>query len=155
MPSRQVSRKALTCSGSRVMWSLLPSDDVATGGRPLEIRVEADAVWRVDIDALHLAAQTFALGEARHDRQAVAEDHPVRPVGVVLIELGHGLLVGQAIEIGEQVRHWRVCHFAPLPALAQQVVDQHLRVHLLPDVERGAWTIRSDQSCSSLPRQTS
>ena len=25
MPSRQVSRKALTCSGSRVMWSALPS----------------------------------------------------------------------------------------------------------------------------------
>jgi hypothetical protein len=29
----------------------------------------------------------FALGEARHDEEAVAEDHAVRPVLIVLVEL--------------------------------------------------------------------
>ena len=39
---------------------------VAARGRPLEIAVELDAVGRIDIDALHLAAQALALGKARH-----------------------------------------------------------------------------------------
>jgi hypothetical protein len=42
--------------------------DVAARCRPLEIRVEADAVGGVDIDALHLAAQPFSHVETRHDR---------------------------------------------------------------------------------------
>ena len=46
-------------------------------GRPLEVRVELDAVGRVEVDALHLAAQPLALGERCHHLQAVAEDHPV------------------------------------------------------------------------------
>ena len=108
MPSRQVSRKALTCSGSRVMWSALPSFTSRTGGGPLEIAVEFDAVGRVEVDALHLAAQALALGEARHDLKRVAEDHAVRPVLVVLIELGLGFhVLGHAVEIGEQVGRWR------------------------------------------------
>ena len=61
---------------------------VAAGRRPLEIAVELDAIWWIEIDALHLAAQAFALGEARHHLQRVAEDHAVRPVLVVLIEFG-------------------------------------------------------------------
>ena len=103
MPSRQVSRKALTCSGSRVMWSALPSLHVTAGGGPLEVGVEFDAVGRVDVDALHLAAQPLALGERGHDLEAVAEDHAVGPVGVVLVELGLGVLGGQAVEVGEEI----------------------------------------------------
>jgi hypothetical protein len=61
---------------------------VAAGGGPLEVGVEFDAVRRVDVDALHLAAQALALGQRRHHLQAVAEDHAVGPVGVVLVELG-------------------------------------------------------------------
>jgi hypothetical protein len=123
----------LGLTGDVVLVSVL---DVAAGRRPLEIRVEADAVGRVDIDALNLAAQRFALGEARHHRQAVAQNDAVRPVGVVPVELGHRLLVRQAVEIGEEVRHRRRLLLSPLSALPQEIVDQHLRVHLLLDVER-------------------
>ena len=45
---------------------------VAAGGGPLEVGVEPDAVGRIEIDALHLAAQSFALGQRGHDAQAVA-----------------------------------------------------------------------------------
>ena len=103
MPSRQVSRKALTCSGSRVMWLSLAVLHIATGGGPLKIAVELDAVGRVEIDALHLAAQALALGEAGHDLEGVAKDHAVRPVLVVLVELGLVDALGNAIEVGEQV----------------------------------------------------
>ena len=41
--------------------------DVAAGGGPLEVTVELDAVGRVDVDALHLATQALALGQAGHD----------------------------------------------------------------------------------------
>ena len=37
--------------------------DVAAGGGPLEVGVELDAVGRVEVDALDLAAQALALGE--------------------------------------------------------------------------------------------
>ena len=61
---------------------------VAAGGGPLEVGVELDAVGRVDVDALHLAAQSLALGQAAITCRLVAEDHAVRPVLVVLVELG-------------------------------------------------------------------
>src|SRR6516225_3076980 len=53
--------------------------DVAARGGPLEVAVELDAVGRVEVDALHLAAQPLALGQAGHDLEAVAEDHAVGP----------------------------------------------------------------------------
>ena len=76
---------------------------VAAGGGPLEVGVELDAVGRIEVDALDLAAQPFALRQRRHHLQAVAEDHAVRPVGVVLVELGAGVGARQAVEVGEQV----------------------------------------------------
>ena len=36
---------------------------VPTGRAPLEVAVEPDAVGRIELDALHLAAQPFALGQ--------------------------------------------------------------------------------------------
>ena len=77
---------------------------VAAGGGPLEVAVELDAVGRVEVDALHLATQSLALGEAGHHLQRVAQDHPVRPVLVVLVELGLVDTCGYAVEIGEQIR---------------------------------------------------
>src|SRR4051812_24567612 len=41
--------------------------DVATGCTPLEIAVELDAVGRVEVNALDLAAQALTLGQAGHD----------------------------------------------------------------------------------------
>ena len=66
----------------------VPIFHIATGRGPLEIGIEFDAIGRVEIDALHLTAQAFALGKTCHDLQAVAQDHAVGPVGVVLVELG-------------------------------------------------------------------
>jgi prepilin-type N-terminal cleavage/methylation domain-containing protein len=62
--------------------------DIPAGRGPLKVGVEFDAVRGIDVDALHLAAQPFAFGEAGHDLQAVAEDHAVGPVGIVGVEIG-------------------------------------------------------------------
>ena len=118
----------------------LPVLHIPACRRPLEVRVELDAVRRVEIDALHLAAQPFALGERRHHLKTVAEDYPVRPVGVVLIELGAGVFARQAVEVGEKVDLKTRLARKPLRlrrlAVSQQVVDQRLRMHLLLDEER-------------------
>ncbi len=81
-------------------------------------------------------SSALALGEASHDLQRVAEDHAVRPVLIVLIELGFVHALGDAVEVGEQIG--RVRAFAVLALLrgAQQVIDQYLRMNLFLDVER-------------------
>ena len=76
---------------------------VAAGGGPLEVGVEPDAVGRVDVDALHLALQALPLGERGHHLEAVAQDHAVLPVAVVLVELGAVGALGQAVEVGEEI----------------------------------------------------
>ena len=76
---------------------------VAARRRPLEVAVELDPVRRVDVDALHLPAEPLALGEARHDLERVAEDHPVRPALLVLVEVGLVGALRQAVEVGEEV----------------------------------------------------
>src|SRR5438876_4358778 len=109
---------------------------VATGRAPLKIRVELDAVRRVDVDALDLAAQALALGQAGHHLERVAEDHAVRPVLVVLVELRLVHALGNTVEVREEVRNDLAHLLAPLSCPAQQVVDQHLGMDLLLDVER-------------------
>ena len=76
---------------------------VAAGGGPLEVAVEFDAIGRVEVDALNLAAQTLPLGQAGHDLEGVAEDHAVGPVLVVGVELGLVCALGHAVEVGEEV----------------------------------------------------
>jgi len=49
------------------------------------------------------APKSFALGQAGHDLEGVAEDHAVGPVLVVLIELGLVNAYGNAIEVVEEV----------------------------------------------------
>ena len=104
MPSFHVSRKALTCSGSRVFLIKLAILHVAGTGRNLPIGVKFDPVGRIEINALDLAAQALAFGKAGHDLQAVAQDHAVRPVLVVLVKLGLGLRI-DAIEVTKQIEH--------------------------------------------------
>ena len=106
---------------------------VAAGGGPLEVAVELDAVGRVEVDALHAPAQTLALGEAGHDLEGVAQDHAVGPVLVVGVELGLVRAFGDAVEVVEEVKlHLR----GGFLALAQQVINERLRMHLLLNVER-------------------
>ena len=76
---------------------------VAAGGGPLEVAVELDAVGRVEVDALHAPAQALALGQAGHYLEGVAEDHAVRPVLVVGVELGLVGTFGHSIEIAEEI----------------------------------------------------
>jgi hypothetical protein len=109
---------------------------VAAGGGPLEVAVELDAVGRVEVDALHLAAQALALGQAGHHLEAVAQDHAVGPVLVVLVELGLVRSLGNAVEVGEEVGGQSSPASLPASSAFEQVVDQHLGVDLLLDVER-------------------
>src|SRR5208337_4269339 len=53
----------------------------------LPIRSKLDPIRRIDIDHLHLALEPFLLGKARHDMERVPQDHPVRPVLIVLVKL--------------------------------------------------------------------
>jgi len=108
---------------------------VAAGGAPLEVAVEFYAVGWIKIDALHPAAQAFTLGKAGHHGQAVAKDHAVGPMRVVLVKLGLGAVVGQTVEVGKHV-DLRIGRLLIGLALALEVIDQHLRMDLLLDVER-------------------
>ena len=61
--------------------------DVALVDEGLEVGAVSDAVWRVDVDGLHLACHAFLFDEAVHHQQAVACNHAVRPVVAMLVEL--------------------------------------------------------------------
>ena len=74
---------------------------VALAELGLEVRGEFDAVGRVEVDHLHLARKVLAPGEAGHDLERIAEDHAVRPVHVVLVEL-HGLRV-IVLRVGKEI----------------------------------------------------
>src|SRR5438094_1316554 len=129
--SKRLHLFGLACDVRRV-----PVLHVAARRAPLKIRVELDAVRRVDVDALDLAAQALALGQARHHLERVAEDHAIRPVLVVLVELGLVHALGDAVEVSEEIWNDLAGLLAPLSRPAQQVVDQHLGMDLLLDVER-------------------
>src|ERR1700683_3885300 len=50
--------------------------DSRRGGGPLKVRAKSYPVRGVQIDALNLGAQPFALGEGRHRLETVTENHP-------------------------------------------------------------------------------
>jgi len=75
------------------------------------------------------------------------QDHPIRPVGLVLVVLD-GLVSLEPVEVVEQQ------YLGLLDDLAE-ILDDDLRDDLLLNVIGGASTTRSSSSCSSLPRQTS
>ncbi len=104
---------------------------VALAGAHLPVAAELDAVGRVEVDALHMAAQPLLLREAGHYEEAVAEDQPVRPVLVVLVELQLLGEVVQPVEVGEQVGHGLALLRPSLHGL-----DDGLGVNLLLHVDR-------------------
>lgn len=109
--------------------------DVTAGGGPLEVGVEFDAVGRVDINALDLAAESFAFGEACHDLEAVAEDHAIGPIGVMLVELGPGGGIGEAVEVGEEVGLRAGFLIFSCLALPEEVVDEDLGMDFFLDIK--------------------
>src|SRR5207302_2049537 len=62
--------------------------------------------------------------------------HAIRPVLVVLVELGLVHALGDAVEVSEEIWNDVAGLLTPLSRPAQQVVDQHLGMDLLLDVER-------------------
>ncbi|MCK4725635.1 MAG: hypothetical protein KAT29_07530 [Anaerolineales bacterium] len=48
---------------------------------------------------INFATQTFALGQRGHHLQAVAENHAVGPLAIVLVEFGLGSFTQQTVEI--------------------------------------------------------
>src|SRR5690349_11944421 len=75
--------------------------NVAACGGPLEVAVEPDPVWGVKVDTLHLAPKPLPLSQARHHLKRITEYHPVRPILVMLVELGPVNTLRQTVEIGE------------------------------------------------------
>ena len=105
---------------------------IAAARARLPVAREANAVRRVQVDHLHLAAQPFLLRQAIHHQQAVAQDHPVRPVLGVLVELKSRCLIRDAVEAAEQICLW--CGFLRGDAL--QIADQRLGIQLFLNVNR-------------------
>jgi hypothetical protein len=64
---------------------------IPAGGRPLKITIKLNPIRRIKINALHLPPQSLPLRQARHHLQRIAQDHPVGPVLIVLVELRFGL----------------------------------------------------------------
>ena len=108
---------------------------VPAGGGPLEVAVELDAVGGIEINALDLAAQALALRKAGHDLERVAENHPVAPVLIVLVELGFVGAFGDAVEIGEEVGRELAGFVLALAGGAEEVVDEGFGVDLFLDVK--------------------
>jgi len=108
---------------------------IAAGGGPLKIGVKLDPIGRIEIDALHLTAQAFPLSQRGHHLQAVTEDHPVAPVGVMLVELGL-CSFGETVKVVKKIKLLFPRDFI-VPGATHQVVNQNFRVNLLLDKERG------------------
>ena len=116
----------------RLLGHVLAVLDVRRCGGPLEVGIELDAVGRIEIDALHFAAEAFLLGKRSHHLQGIAEDHPVRPVLLVMVEVHLVDALRDAVEVREQ-RHLFRRGRSPRPTsrLLLQIVDDRLRVNLL------------------------
>jgi hypothetical protein len=109
---------------------------VTVCGGPLKVAVELDAVGWIDVNALHPPAQALALGQTGHHLEGITKDHPVRPVLVVLVELRLVHPLGHTIEVGKKVDLKAGSLGICLPRLAEEVVDQHLRMDLFLNVQR-------------------
>ncbi len=51
-----------------------------------------------------LPRRPFPLCQGGHDLEAVAQDHAIGPVGVVLVELGLGVIIRQAVKVGKEIK---------------------------------------------------
>lgn len=108
--------------------------DVAAGSGPLEIAVELDAVGRVHVDALYLAAHAFPFGQTGHDLKRVAQNHAVGPVLVVLIEIGLIHAGRNTVEIREQAES-ALLGIAFPAAFAHQVFNKGLGMDFFLNIQ--------------------
>src|SRR6201988_1107510 len=68
----------------------------------LPVRPKLYPVWRIEVDALHLPLQPLLLGQTRHHQEGVAQDHPVRPVSLVVVEVHPLVELCDSVEVGEK-----------------------------------------------------
>src|SRR5882762_5830600 len=115
-----------------------PISYVPLASADLPVRSELDPVRRGEVDALHLALEAFFLRQAGHYEQRVAEDHPVRPVPLVVVEVHLLIEFRYAVEIGEERQLG--LRLSLLRGVAE-VLDQRLRVDFLLDVNRHDWNL--------------
>jgi hypothetical protein len=108
--------------------------DIPAGGGPLEIGIELDAVGWIKINALNLAFKAFPFGEACHNLEAVPQDHAVRPVLIVLVELGFIYPFGDAVEVGKKI-YLAAFSLAVRFGPAEQIINKHLWLDLFLNVE--------------------
>jgi len=108
---------------------------VATGCRPLKVGIKFNAIRRIKINALNLAAQSFTLGQRSHHLKAVAQNHAVGPVLIVLIEIRFGGFRRYAVEIGKKVGLCFGSLFVGFSA-AQKIVNQNFGVNFFLNVKR-------------------
>ena len=82
--------------GLAVLHVALPRGD-------LPVAAELDPVGRIEVDRLDLALEAVLLGEGAHHEERVAEDHPVRPLHGMPVEVDP-LLERHPVEVaGEEV----------------------------------------------------
>src|SRR5262245_34289391 len=77
----------------------------------LKIGTELDAVGRIDVNHLYFAREIFAPGKACHYLERVTQNHSVRPVNGMLVEL-NGLMIG-LLRIREQITLYVFPHSRP------------------------------------------
>ena len=94
----------------------------------LPVGVEFDAVGRIEVDHLHLAAQPLVFGERCHHLQRVTEDHAVLPPFLVFVEAWAGV----RIEVFRKCCKGQlcVCRIAANRRLSLHLLDQQSRENL-------------------------
>ena len=105
---------------------------VALARADLPVRPELDAVGRVEVDHLHLALQPLLFGQRGHHQQRVAQDHAVRPLLAVVVEVDALVEVQAGVQV---VEHGQLGRLAAAGCRAQ-VFHQVVRVDRLLDVDR-------------------
>nr|WP_236691025.1 hypothetical protein [Levilinea saccharolytica] len=104
----------------------------------LPVRAKLDAVGRVHVNHLHLALQALLFRQAGHHQQAVAQNHAVGPVLLVMVKI-HQVFKGNVVKIRKQ-RHLLLCPSpagrGPAEGLGAHILDNRLRADLLLNVNR-------------------
>ncbi len=113
----------------------------------LEVAAELHAVRRVDVDHLHLAAESLVLQQRVHHDKRVAEHHAVLPLVLVLVRLQH--LVGdRVLRVAVQVEQPPLRTIAPVTA---QRLEHGLRAEPLVHEQRQRRHLERQPLCLPCP----
>jgi len=97
----------------------------------LPVGAKLNPIGRVHVDHLHLALQGLFLRQGGHHQQAVAQDHAVGPVLLVMVKI-HQLFKGNVVEIVEERQLLLRLFFL---RLFTHILDDGLGTDLLLDID--------------------